>query len=275
MHSELNWTTDDGLKIFSQFWQPQGETKGVINLVHGLGEHSGRYETYAKKLADAGYVFFAFDLRGSGKSGGKRGHVPAYKFFLNDIHQFLQESHKRFPYKPQFLYGHSLGGNLALNYCMRRNYELQGLIVTSPWLKLALKPSLFKILLGQGVDLVWPSFSQHNGISAHALSHDPQIVESYANDPLVHNRISTRLFFEAHRAANWTLEHSQDLRIPLLLMHGTEDGITSYEGSKEFAAGVKGECTLKLWEGQYHELHNEYVKEEVFQEILGWLEIHL
>jgi len=275
MHTQFTLKTKDGLKLFAQAWEPVGEIKAVVCFVHGLGEHSGRYELVAQRFNEQGIVFLAFDLRGSGRSEGPRGHTPSYNMFMDDIGYLLEEGERRYPGKAKFLYGHSLGGNLALNYCLRYNPQLNGLIVTSPWLKLALEPSLVQIVLGEIIDKIWPSFSQENGLSAQALSHDPEVVKKYMEDPLVHNRISVRLFFEVSRAGHWALEHSEKLSLPLLLMHGTSDGITSHLASKEFFENAGTSCTLKLWEGQFHELHNELIKEKVISFTLEWVKQHI
>lgn len=274
MHQTFIIKTVDGLNLFAQAWEPEGEIKGVTMLVHGIGEHSGRYKFLAQKFNEKDIALLAFDLRGSGKSEGARGHTPSYEMFMNDLNLLLQEGEKRYPQKAKFLYGHSLGGNLVLNYCLRNNPSLNGAIVTSPWLKLVLEPPLFKIILGEVIDKIWPSFSQVNGISVQHLSHDSEAVKSYIADPLVHNRISTRLFFEVSQAGHWALENSNKLELPLLLMHGTNDQITSPEGSNAFFEKAGSYCTLKLWEGQFHELHNELIKEEVIRFALNWLENH-
>lgn len=263
--------TKDGLKLFAQAFEPQGEIKAVICLVHGIGEHSSRYESLAQYFNEKNIVLLAFDLRGFGRSEGPRGHIPSYAMFMDDIGLLLEEGERRYPKKDKFLYGHSLGGNLVLNYSLRYKPFLKGVIVTSPWLKLVLEPTVLQIVLGRAIDKICPTFCQVNGISVHALSHDPEVVREYIADPLVHNRISVRLFFEASRAGLWALEHSGELNMPLLLMHGTSDGITSPEASQEFFEGASSYCTLKLWEGQYHELHNELIKDDVFNFILSWM----
>jgi len=272
MHQQFTWETKDGLKLFAQVWEPAGEVKAVISLVHGLGEHSGRYKSLAQKFNENGMVLLAIDQRGSGQSEGRRGHTPSYAMLLDDIERLLEEAKRRYPSKASFIYGHSQGGNLVLNYCLRRNPPLEGIIVTSPWLKLAVEPPLIKIILGEVMDKIWPSFSQENGISAHALSHDPKIVRAYMEDPLVHNRISVRLFSECYRAGHWALEHSKELKIPLLLMHGTADGITSPKASREFFENTDERCTFKLWNCQFHELHNELIKDQVSNFIINWVE---
>ncbi|NLT95230.1 MAG: alpha/beta hydrolase [Clostridia bacterium] len=275
MHETFYLTTRDGLRLFAQVWEPGGSPRAVVSLIHGLGEYSGRYEYLAEKFNERGMVLLAFDLRGSGKSEGPRGHTPSYELLMDDISRLLKEASQRYPGQARFLYGHSLGGNLVLNYSLRKKPPLKGMIVTSPWLKLAFEPPMVKIVLGEIMDKFWPSFSQANGISAHSLSHDGEVVRKYIEDPLVHNRITVRLFFEAYRAGLWALEHGGELHLPLLLMHGTDDGVTSPQASEEFFDKAGSCCTLKLWQGQYHELHNELIKDEVIRFCLNWIEKHI
>jgi len=202
-HSEFKFKTFDGLSLFAQSWQPETKSRAVICLVHGMGEHSGRYTHVADQLTQAGYSLIAFDLRGHGQSQGPRGHTPSYETLLNDINSLLNEANKNFPELPSFLYGHSLGGNLVLNYVLRCQAQLKGVIVTDPWLRLAFEPPRFKIILAQITNYIWPSFSQKNGLDTKVLSHDPEVVHVYENDPLVHDYISTRMFISIYQAGRW------------------------------------------------------------------------
>jgi len=144
-HSEFKFKTFDGLLLFAQSWQPKNQTKAVVCLVHGMGEHSGRYTYLVDRLIQTGYTVLTFDLRGHGRSPGQRGHTPSYEALLQDISSLLEVANERFPQRPSFLYGHSLGGNLVLNYVLRRQTQLKGVIATDPWLRLAFEPPRFKI----------------------------------------------------------------------------------------------------------------------------------
>ncbi len=163
-HDEFGWKTQDGLQLYAQAWQPEGSPKAVLCLVHGLGEHSGRYVHVAKYLSERGLALLAFDLRGHGKSQGQRGHAPTYEAFLDDIAQLLDEASARFPTCPRFLYGHSLGGNLVLNAILRRRPPLNGAIVTGPLLCPAFDPPGWKLLLGKLMSAAWPTLSMANGL---------------------------------------------------------------------------------------------------------------
>jgi len=271
-HTEFKFKTFDGLQLFGQSWQPKDRPRALIYLVHGLGEHSGRYTYVADSLTQAGYTLISFDLRGHGKSEGLCGHTPSYEALMRDISSLLEAANKKFPQLPFFLYGHSLGGNLAFNYVLRRQSHLKGVIATAPWLRLAFEPPRFKIILAQITNYIWPSFSQKNGLDTKVLSHDLEVVHSYENDPLVHDRISARMFISTYQAGQWALEHASEFSIPLLLMQGGDDKIISVETSREFAGKIKENCTLKIWDGLYHEIHNEPEKEEVFKFLIDWLD---
>jgi alpha-beta hydrolase superfamily lysophospholipase len=271
-HSEFKFKTFDGLQLFGQSWQPDDvQSRAVICLVHGLGEHSGRYNYLADQITQASYTLLSFDLRGHGQSQGPRGHTPSYEALLNDVNFFLNEVDKNFPELPHFLYGHSLGGNLVLNYVLRRQSHLKGVIATDPWLRLAFEPPRVKVILAQITNYIWPSFSQKNGLDTKVLSRDPEVVHAYENDPLVHGNISARMFISIYQSGRWALEHASEFPLPLLLMHGGDDKIISLEASREFASKVTGKCTFRIWDGLYHEIHNEPEKQAVFAFLISWL----
>ena len=268
----LEWETDDGLRLAVKNWKPATEPKALICLIHGLGEHSGRYHHLGVYLNEAGYAFLAFDLRGHGRSQGQRGYAPNFRALLQDISLSLKEGRKLYPGCPLFLYGHSMGGNLVLNYVLRIQPQLAGVIVTSPFLRTAFEPPVWKVVLGRIMYSLWPNLSLANELDAKGISRDPEIVRAYKNDPLVHDRLTPRLGIDLLRSGLWALEHANEFTLPLLLMHGDADSIVSAKASSEFAVGAGKGCTLKIWPGLYHELHNEPEKEEVFSYLLGWLE---
>lgn len=267
--------TSDGLTLRGNIWETEGQPKAALCLIHGHGEHIGRYLHVAQAFTQAGYALLGMDLRGHGKSDGPRGHIPAYSSLMDDLHLLLENASKRYSEAPLVLYGHSLGGNLVLNYALRQEHDLQAVIATGPWLRLAFEPPLIKITLGHLMNRLYPAFSQPSGVDTTALSHDPAVVTAYKADPLVHDRISARLFMDIHTAGLWALDHAGSLPTPTLLMHGTEDRLTSAQASEEFARRAGKICTLRLWEGLFHEIHNEPEKEDVLAEILSWLNDHL
>ena len=270
-HFEFGWKTEDDLQLYGQGWQHKTEHGAVVCLVHGLGEHSGRYDHLAAHLNQAGYSLLAFDLRGHGKSQGPRGYAPGFGAFFEDISHLLEEAAKRYPNCPCFLYGHSMGGSLVTGYVLRRRPQLAGVIATGPAFRPAFEPPPWKITLGKILYNVWPSLSMANEINRKGLSRDPEVVRAYTSDPLVHDRITARLGIDLLKNGLWAMEHAGELPIPSLLMHGAADPITSAQASRDFAARAGERCTLKIWEGLYHEIHNEPEKEEVFAYLLEWV----
>jgi alpha-beta hydrolase superfamily lysophospholipase len=272
-HYEWFWQADDGIKIFAQGWEPAGDVAGAICLVHGHGDHSGRYAHVAAALAEAGYATITFDHRGHGKSGGNRGYTPSYDALLNDVAHALGEAERRYPGRPRFLYGQSMGGNLVLNYALRRRPPIAGVIATSPWLRLAFDPPAWRLALARVTDRILPALAQPSGLDIAAITRDPAAVRAYADDPLNHDRITPRLFHGVYAAGLWALAHAAEFPLPLLLMHGSADRITSAAASQEFAARAP-DCTFRLWEGCYHEVHNEPEQVEMFATIIDWLRAH-
>lgn len=273
--TEWSWKSNDGLEMYAQSWEPEGDPKAVVCLAHGLGEHSSRYAHVGKAFTDAAFALAAFDLRGHGRSGGPRGHTPSYEALMDDTAQFIDLVAGRYPGKPRFLYGHSMGGNQVINFALRRDAELVGVIATGPWLKLAFQPSASKVLLGKIMNKIQPGFSQPSGLETAALSHDSEIVRAYVNDPLVHDEISARLFVNMFETGLWALDHAAELSLPLLLMHGSADQITSPEASEQFAASAGNQVTMRIWNDLYHEIHNEPEQKEVFAFMIDWMNSQL
>jgi alpha-beta hydrolase superfamily lysophospholipase len=273
-HREFRCQSSDGTQLYFQSWEPASKSKAVVCLVHGLGEHSGRYGHVGAAFTNAGYALLGFDLRGHGKSGGPRGHAQTYEALMGDIDRLLAEAAERYPGQPRFLYGHSLGGGLVLNYLVRRQPAIAGAIASGPWLRLNFEPPALQIKIGRLMDRLYPAFSMGNGLDMRALSHDPAVVRAYEGDPLVHDRISAHLAMSMMDAGEWCMGQAAECHVPLLVVHGGADRITSMQASQQFAQQVKGDCTFKAWEGLYHETHNEPQKQEVLKLLTDLLDAH-
>ncbi len=271
-HNEMQWQSNDGLPLFARKWEPEGDIKGVICLVHGHGEHSGRYNHWAERLTQAGYAVVTMDLRGHGRSGGKRGHAPSYDHYTDDVKLLFDESERSFPGKPCFLYGHSLGGLIALFYLIQRRPKLNGAVITSPMLGGAIMEQKAKVVITRILGSIIPAVGIPTGTELEALTRDKTVIEAYRNDPLVHEQGTMRMGKCMVETILQTFERAYEIDLPLLIMHGTEDRITYSSGSEKLAGLVSGECTLKLWGGLYHELHNEPEKGEVFTCLKDWLD---
>jgi len=269
---EFSWKTKDGLNLYAKEWKPEGKVKAVVALVHGLGEHIGRYDHVAEAFGKAGYAMVGFDQRGHGKSEGIRG-FEGYEAIMDDIAQNIQNARDRYPGVPVFLYGHSLGGNLVLYYALMRKPELKGVIATSPGLATAqpLPPALK--LMTKVLYRIGPSMKINNGLALDGLSRDPQVAEKYKADPLVHPFVSPRLALDMLNAGEYSVKHAGEFPLPLLLMQGTADRLVNPKKTKEFAlAAPLSKITYKEWEGHYHELHNEPDKADVIKVMIGWMD---
>jgi alpha-beta hydrolase superfamily lysophospholipase len=274
-HFEFDWKTADGLKIYAQAWEPETPPKAYVCLVHGLGEHSGRYAYVADALNQGGYAVIASDLRGHGKSEGKRGHSPSFTAFMDDMAILLDESHQRYTGLPGFLWGHSLGGVLVANYVLQRIPQLNGVVITSPGLKTSVSEQKVKTTFAKLAGKFMPEMSMATGLEAKLISRDPEVVEKYVNDPLVHGVATLAMAKYTLEAIPWAYAHAGEWALPVLIMHGDADAIAYVTGSQEFASLIKRDCTLKIWPGLWHETHNEPEKEQVLAYALGWLDSQL
>lgn len=268
---QFSWTTSDGLSIQGKHWSLP-EPKAVICLVHGLGEHCGRYAHVAEFFGKNKIAMLGFDRRGHGNSAGKRGHAPSYDLLLEDVDMLIDKANQLYPDLPVFLYGHSLGGNLVLNFSLRKKTEVQGVIASAPFIRLPKPPPAIQVWFGKMVQGVFPSLLQPNGLDVNGISRDKAEVEKYIADPLVHDRISVRKGLFMLEEANALDTFSGEMPLPCLLMHGSDDILTAPSGTEDFAKRVKGDVTFKKWEGLYHEIHNEPEKEKVMGEMLAWIQ---
>jgi alpha-beta hydrolase superfamily lysophospholipase len=266
--------TPDGQQLYSHGWPCEQEPKAIVCVVHGLGEHCGRYAHVAEALNSACYAVLSYDQRGHGQTTGKRGHAPSFDALLDDVSLMLAEAADHYPGIPYFLYGHSMGGNVVLRHAISRKPQIAGVIATSPALG-ANKTPLPVQLIGKAMYRLKPEFSMSNGLDRAGLSHDSQVINAYQADPLVHDRVTARFGLDLLDSMEWVSEHASEFPpIPLLLVHGTMDRITSAAATQEFASQIKGECELKLWDGLYHETHNEPEKAEVLNYMIDWLDRH-
>ncbi|MDO9579310.1 MAG: alpha/beta fold hydrolase [Bacteroidales bacterium] len=267
---DFNIKLSNGQVLKGIIKSPGEDLKAVIILIHGLGEHIQRYDLWAELFNQEGIGFTGVDLPGHGRSGGRRGSIKSYDLLREMIDILLNSCKQTFPGVPIFMYGHSLGGGIVLDYLIRRNPVIKGAIITSPWLRLTFEPSKFKLVMASIMKNILPGLIQPSGLVVNHISHDEAVIERYKADPLVHNKISVALFVGAETSASYSLTHGSELKVPTLLLHGRDDLITSPESSIEFAEQTDM-VEIKLWDNGYHELHNEIFKNEVFTYIASWI----
>lgn len=270
----FNWTTPDGLLMQGYHWD-SFHAKAVIVLVHGLGEYAGRYAEFARYFSKHGFATIGYDRRGHGRSAGKRGHATSYEALQEEINYLLGHTKSMYPTVPIFFYGHSMGGNLVLYNVLQYRPDITGVIATAPWIELTERPPFLKILLGRLAAKIAPAFSLPNGLDPRHLSRDTKVVEAYINDPLVHDQISASTGTSMIDSGKWLGSFAGSTDIPMLLMHGSDDHLTSPQATQAFAGKVKGDITFVAWEDGYHELHHEPNKGDVLETARTWMEAHL
>jgi alpha-beta hydrolase superfamily lysophospholipase len=244
--------------------------KAVILLVHGFGEHAGRYKSWASRFNETGISVRSFDLPGHGQSEGRRGSMPPMNVIYDTIDLLRAEIATEMPGIPLIVYGNSLGGLIVLGYLINKKPSILGAVVTSPWIRLAFEPPKAKELLAVVAGKVMPGLTQSSGLKAEYLSHDKEVVAAYKSDALIHGLISAGMYLAIRDATREALSRASEINVPLLLVHGRDDMIISPSGSVDIAEAAP-KSTLKLWDGGYHELHNDLVKEEHFDFIADWI----
>lgn len=263
--------TRDGLKLHSEHFVAE-KPRAVICLVHGFGEHLGRYHELMKFFNAENIASLAMDLRGHGKSGGLRGHAPGHSLLMSDIEELLKAARAEYTESPIFLYGHSLGGGLTLQYILHNNTnELSGFIASSPWIRLAFEPPKWKEKVGGLASKIAPRIRLDSNLNIKALCRDPDVVSAYEEDPLVNLKISARLYEIAKNAGTDTLAHSGSLKLPGLLFHGSADQITDHRATEHFANNHPDDVKFHLLENFYHEAHHDPGKENVLHMIRDWV----
>jgi alpha-beta hydrolase superfamily lysophospholipase len=258
-----------------ELWMGSAAVPGAIRaevlLTHGLGEHASRYEHVAGYLAEHGVRLHAYDLRGHGRSGGRRGDAPRYEALLDDL-ECVQAALPREQGRPLFLMGHSLGGQITLRYLLSRPVECRGAVIASPWLRLAFSPCWWRRLMARAALRFWPAWGQRTPTHPLELSRDEEHVRSLAWPELVHHRISARLFFAIEMAGAETLREAERLGTPVLLLHGGDDSVTCVRATCDFyeRAGC-ADKTLRVFPEVRHETHNDVGREEVLREVAEWI----
>lgn len=260
------------LHLYYRAWETEQASAGLI-VVHGLSDHSGRFEVFGQRMAANGINVYALDLRGHGQSEGRRGHAHRFDAFLQDVERFRREVECiTAGARPLFIFGHSMGGLITLRYIEEYDVPLRGAIVTSPWLAAGPSVPRWKILAAGFLNKVLPSLPIDAGIDAEYLSHDSDVVTGYREDPLVHGKITPRLFMEASAAMGLALHRSDRIRIPLLFLLAGDDQIVDTEKSEAFARSLSApDVTIRVLPDYYHEILNDFDRAYARKEIREWI----
>lgn len=271
---EYQFSTEDGLRIHARRWLPASEPAAVIVLVHGLSEHSGRYQAFGEELSRQGYAVHAADLRGHGLSDGPRIFVRAFDVFVADLVCWLDHVRSEHPGRPLFLFGHSMGGLIVASLAVRHNMaDVRGLIFSAAALRVSdeVAPALRRI--AGAASLLFPTLRIVQ-VRSKKLSRDPLVVARFQSDPLVyHGCMPNRTAGEILSAARRIQNDYRAVRLPFLAMHGTCDAVTDPQGSRQlYEQAPSTDKTLKLYDGLYHDLLNEPERGQVVADVAAWLQ---
>jgi acylglycerol lipase len=267
-HDEYQ-VSSGGRRLFAQAWAPDGKARGAVALVHGFGEHSGRYAHVAERFGKAGFVFAGVDLPGHGRTEGKQGDT-SYAGLLAAVGAHVEEVKRRNPGLPLILYGHSMGGALVIRFAWESAPSIAGVMATSPLIGLSTPVPAWKASMARILGRVAPSLIMANPLTLSDLSRDARVGEAAGKDPLYHNKASAVLGADILQSRAWFQRVQGAFPLPLLIMQGTGDRIVDAQAAIGLAGRLSGNVTLKTWDGFYHELHNEPEKEQVIDHMISW-----
>jgi acylglycerol lipase len=256
-------------------WAPLGvDPSAALVIVHGLGDHGGRFHAMANSLASNGMAVMAIDLVGHGKSPGRRGVVDSFEHLLDEVGNSVYFGSRTWNNSPLFVFGQSMGGNLVLNWAMRRPFEaksIAGVVAVAPMLRMARSPSRQFLRVGRWLERRLPNLRVTTPVDVRQLCNDPLGQDAYLRDRLVHKKMSLRLGLGLIEGGEWILNHPERLNKPTLLMHGCDDTITCPLATEELATKTNHRSTLRLWPNCRHDLHYELQRESVANYLLTWM----
>lgn len=267
-----HFKTSDNLSLEVQEYIQSDNPEKIVLIVHGHGEHAGRFQKVAGYFNEKGISVFALTLRGHGNSEGKKGHAPSMEQLLTDIEYFIRYVRVDYLNAELYLYGHSMGGNIILNYLAKdQSNEITAGIATSPWIKLAFEPPKWKVNLGNWVADIIPSLIQPSGLKAEEISSIKEEVKKYENDPLIHDKVSAKLFTSITKGGEYLIHNTHKFKHKVFLAHGQQDKIISHDSTAEFAKD-SNLFTFKSYPNSKHEIHHDVDFENLMGDVLGWMD---
>jgi alpha-beta hydrolase superfamily lysophospholipase len=275
-HTEIRRTESHlpgsgGELLFRRSWLPKTAER-IIILVHGYGEHSGRYEHTASDLARAGFEVHAYDQRGHGRSSGARCHVRRFEHLLDDLEDFVATVRAERPPLPVVVVGHSMGGLVVAAYASQRNPEVAGVVTSGAVLAMPEDLSRARVIAIRVLNWLAPRLSLASQLDPTALSRDPEVVRAYLEDPLVQRKITASLASEMLSAMKRTATAAAAVRVPMLLLHGEDDRICPVAGSRNFFEQLKvTQREFRAYPGLLHEIFNEPEQAVVLGDLVGWI----
>ena len=258
------------LQLAGKIWNVK-DPKAVLLIVHGLGEHCGRYSDMAEYFNSRGITVVSYDLRGHGYSDGKRGLLLSWEEFREDLRAVDDEASSRFPAVPLFILGHSIGGTMTLDYVLSSEHQPRGIIVSAPALGTpGISPLLLKI--AKILSVITPRLTLSTSLDSNAISSVPEECRKYREDPLIHDKASVKMGSELTSVQEDIFDRAESMRCPLLLSYGSQDQIAPQEPIERFFNKSGSEDKeLKIFDGAYHEMHNDITKDDVYTLYADWI----
>lgn len=273
---EFSFAGAGGDSMFGQVWQPPGDPRAILAIVHGLGEYSDRYHNFVQPLMSAGIEIWAYDLRGHGRSAGRRGHIRKWGEYRQDLDLFLRRIAEDQPAKKLFLYGQSLGSLIVVDYVLRDPVNLEGVILSG----LATEPvgltTPVRIMIAKLLSRVWPTFAMLIGIKGDQLTHITSVAKAYDEDPLILSQGTVRFAAEGLATIDFIKRETSRFSLPLLILHGGDDPVNALSGAETFyEQAASADKQLKIYPDTLHEPHNDEVSHEVVSDVMAWIEAHI
>jgi len=271
-HSEGKLTAPAGASLYFQSWMPGDTPTAVLLVAHGLAEHSGRYQHFASFFVDRGFAVFAFDHTGHGKSDGDRCHIGRFSEYTDGLSLLLHKVREEYPGIPVVLIGHSMGGLVATSFLLDHQTDFAACVLSGAALQPAVELSAIQSSVMRFFSRFLPKLRVLQ-LDASEISRDPEVVDRYREDPLVYSgkvtaRLAEQLFTEMKRIE----DNAAAIEVPILILHGSSDGLTSPEGSKMLHENISsGDRKLIIYEGLYHEIYNEPEQKDVMTDVADWL----
>jgi alpha-beta hydrolase superfamily lysophospholipase len=276
-HLEDYYKGLDDLGLYYQVWRPEKDPKAIIQIVHGLGEYSTRYKNVVDVLVPAGYIIYASDLRGHGKSEGDRGFVKKFDIYIEEQKIFNDLIREKESEKLSlFLLGHSMGSIISRIFAATYPDKMDGLVLSGAGTKVGGAPNFFIVAMAKLLSILTPKSTTNPGITGEDVSHDPEVIKDYDEDPQVLKNITYRLAAELFKGNNKANKATPDIQVPTLVQFGSEDTLILNGDELEDLLQVEDK-TLKKYEGLRHEVYNETKKErdKVIGDLLDWLNNHI
>lgn len=272
-HAEGTFGGAGGLGLFYQCWCPEETARSAVALVHGIGEHSGRYPHLVVQLVPRGHAVYGFDHRGHGRSPGQRGHIGSWGEYREDVGAFVSLVRGMEPGRPVFLFAHSMGALIALDYLPIGQQLLTGAVISgAPIAPVGVAKPLL-VVLAKFLSRVWPTFTLRTQLDATAISRDPEVVRAYRADPLVHGVATARWGAEGIEAVRRVRVSASRITLPVLFIHGGADRLNAASGIPPYVEQLSSvDKTVRIYPDAFHEPHNDLDQTAVVEDVVEWIE---